>query len=69
MSCILGCILGWLVVSWMKRRPVFCRAVKWVLCCAASPQDPPQPDDEALFLHTSGTTARPKVSALPAQLR
>ena len=23
-------------------------------------QDPPHPDDEALFLHTSGTTARPK---------
>lgn len=24
------------------------------------PGDPPHPDDVALFLHTSGTTARPK---------
>ena len=24
------------------------------------PGDPPRPDDVALFLHTSGTTARPK---------
>jgi len=31
--------------------------------------EPPRPEDVALFLHTSGTTSRPKVRLRPVRLQ
>ena len=51
-------------VSWTGDAPAGTFALGGIDAAAAASDDPPQPDDIALLLHTSGTTARAKLVPL-----